>query len=165
VVGASGDGNGSAGGGHKAGTGRPGKTEFPASWTDQDILDAARQVTQQGPPVEGPFTTKNADDQFVKAWNYEGVVKGVRIQTTVLQGGEIRTAFPVRPASPGVIVNPKAPSPAPSGIPLGVSPRYSNPAAGGDGSWTWRGKKKGKDIEVRLDANGQVATVDHGPVR
>jgi hypothetical protein len=134
------------------------------NWTDQDILDAAHQVTQQGSPTKGPYLTKNADKQLAWAWDYQGVVRGVRIKTTVLQSGEIRTAYPLDPSNPGVIVNPRAPTPAPSGIPQGVSPRYSNPAAGGDGSWTWRGKKHGRDTELRLDAGGQVTKIDHGPM-
>ncbi len=41
------------GGGHRHGTGRPGKTEFPASWDDQKVLDAVLDVARRPdrPPV------------------------------------------------------------------------------------------------------------------
>lgn len=37
------DGEGRSGG-HRYGTGTPGKTEFPAAWSDDDILEAIREV-------------------------------------------------------------------------------------------------------------------------
>jgi hypothetical protein len=41
------------GGGHRHGTGRPGKTEFPAGWTDQKVIDTARDIARKPdqPPV------------------------------------------------------------------------------------------------------------------
>lgn len=159
------DGDGGRSGGHLAGTGYSKKTEFPKSWTKQDILDAAHQVTQQGPPAKGPYPTKDANGNLAWAYDYEGVVNGVTVKTTVLANGEIRTAYPPNPADPGVISNPPAPNPAPSGIPQGVPPRYSHPDVGGDKSWTWEGPKGDKIIRVVQDANGNVTTTVLGPYK
>jgi hypothetical protein len=158
------NGDGGRQGGHLAGTGFSKKTEFPADWDGPKILDAAYQVTQQGPPVKGPFPTKDADGNVRYAYNYEGVVDGVTVRTTVFADtGEIRTAFPPNATDPGVIQNPAAPNPAPQGIPQSNPPRYSNPAVGGDGSWTWEGAKGDRVIRVVQDASGNVTTTDLGP--
>jgi len=85
-------------------------------------------------------------------------VDGVEVKTTVLADGEIRTAYPPNSSDPGVITNPPAPNPAPSGIPQANPPRYSHPDVGGDGSWTWEGPKGGKIIRVVQDAQGNVTT-------
>ncbi|RKT57318.1 EndoU domain-containing protein [Saccharothrix australiensis] len=151
-------GDGGRQGGHLAGTGFSKKTEFPMDWDEAKILDSAYQVTQQGPPAKGPYLTKDAEGRPAWAYDYKGTVDGVEVKTTVLANGEIRTAYPPNSADPGVITNPAAPHPAPSGIPMGNPPRYSNPAAGGDGSWTWEGPKGGKIIRVVQDAQGNVTT-------
>jgi hypothetical protein len=150
------DGDGGRQGGHRAGSGFSQKTEFPQYWDDAKILDAAYQVTQQGPPQEGPFATKDAEGNPTWAYNYEGQVDGVRVRTTVLANGEIRTAFPPYHIDPGVIINPPAPNPAPAGVPIGTPPRYSHPDLGGDGRWTWEGPKGDKIIRVVQDAQGSV---------
>lgn len=152
------DGDGGKQGGHIAGTGFSNKTEFPPGWDRAKILDAAHQVTQQGPPVTGPKPTKDADGNPAWAYNYEGVVDGVTVRTTVLSTGEIRTAFPPNASDPGVVLNPPAPTPAPAGIPQGNPPRYSHPDVNGDGSWTWEGPKGDKVIRVVQDAQGNVTT-------
>jgi Bacterial EndoU nuclease len=150
--------DGGRSGGHLAGTGFSKKTEFPKTWTRQDILDAAYQVTQQGPPTKGPYPTRDANGSLMWAYDYKGVVNGVEVKTTVQADGQIRTAYPSNPADPGVITNPAAPNPAPLGIPQGVPPRYSHPDLGGDSSWTWEGPKGNKIIRVVLDAQGNVTT-------
>lgn len=157
------NGDGGRQGGHLAGTGFSNKTEFPSGWDRSKILDASYQVTQQGPPVKGPYLTKDADGNPRWAYNYEGRVDGVEIRTTVFADGEIRTAFPVNSADPGVITNPPAPNPAPKGVPQSTPPRYSHPDVGGDGSWTWEGPKGNREIRVVHDANGNVTTTDLGP--
>ncbi|MEU5784611.1 EndoU domain-containing protein [Micromonospora lupini] len=155
-------GEGGRQGGHLAGTGLPGKTEFPKNWDESKIRDAVLQVTQQGPPMKGPYLTKDADGNRRWAYDYEGVVNGVKVKTTVLADGEIRTSYPTDPSDPGVIRNPNAPTPAPQGIPNSTTPRYSNPAVGGDGSWTWEGPKGRKIIRVVQDAQGNVTTTELG---
>jgi EndoU nuclease-like protein len=159
-------GDGGRQGGHLAGTGFSKKTEFPKSWDGEKILDSAYQVTQQGPPVKGPYPTKDGDGNVRWAYDYEGVVDGVKVKTTVFgDNGEIRTAYPPDPANPGVIENPPAPNPAPSGVPMSNPPRYSNPDVGGDGSWTWEGPKGNRIIRVVQDAAGNVTKTDLGPYK
>lgn len=158
-------GDGGKQGGHIAGTGFSNKTEFPKGWDEAKILDAAHQVTQQGPPVTGPKPTKDADGNPAWAYNYEGMVDGVLVRTTVLSNGEIRTSFPPDATNPGVILNPPAPNPAPQGIPQSNPPRYSNPAAGGDGSWTWEGPKGDRVIRIVQDDQGNVTKTDLGPYK
>jgi hypothetical protein len=158
------NGDGGRQGGHLAGTGFSKKTEFPKDWDGEKILDAAYQVTQQGPPVKGPFPTKDADGNVRWAYNYEGQVDGVTVRTTVFaDNGEIRTAFPPNASDPGVIENPAAPNPPPKGIPQANPPRYSHPDVGGDGSWTWEGPKGDRIVRVVQDAEGNVTTTDLGP--
>jgi hypothetical protein len=40
------------GGGHRHGTGRPGKTEFPASWDDKKIMDSVLSVSRSPDSAE-----------------------------------------------------------------------------------------------------------------
>ncbi|GAB2809485.1 hypothetical protein [Lentzea nigeriaca] len=157
------EGEGGKQGGHIAGTGLSTKTEFPQSWKEPKIMDAAYQVTQMGPPVSGPKPTKDADGNPAWAYNYEGMVDGVLVRTTVLSTGEIRTSFPPDATNPGVILNPAAPNPAPQGVPQSTPPRYSHPDVGGNGSWTWEGPKGNRMIRVVQDAQGNVTTTDLGP--
>jgi len=156
-------GDGGKQGGHIAGTGFSGKTEFPQDWKEPKIMDAAYQVTQQGPPVSGPKPTKDANGDPAWAYNYEGMVDGVMVRTTVLSTGEIRTSFPPDSTNPGVILNPPAPSPAPQGVPQSTPPRYSHPDTGGTGNWTWEGPKGNRIIRVVQDDQGNVTTTDLGP--
>lgn len=158
-------GDGGKQGGHIAGTGFSGKTEFPKGWDEAKILDASHQVTQQGPPVTGPKPTKDANGDPAWAYNYEGMVDGVLVRTTVLSNGEIRTSFPPDSTNPGVILNPAAPNPAPQGIPQGTPPRYSNPDVGGNGSWTWEGPKGDRVIRIVQDDQGNVTKTDLGPYK
>ena len=90
------DGEGRSGG-HRFGTGTPGKTEFPASWSDDDILDAIRQVAGTG-TVIGPAHREG--DLLIS-----GEVNGVTIRVVVQPNGEVRTGYPV--SGDGVIENPR----------------------------------------------------------
>ncbi len=155
-------GDGGRQGGHLAGTGFSKKTEFPKDWDTPKILDAAHQVTQQGPPAKGPYITKDADGNKAWAYDYIGTVDGVTVKTTVLADGEIRTSYPPNSADPGVITNPPAPNPAPKGVPVGNPPRYSHPDVGGDGSWTWEGPKGDKIVRIVQDAQGNVTRTELG---
>ena len=85
------DGEGRSGG-HRYGTGIPGKTEFPASWSDDDILEAIRQVAGTG-TVDRPA---HRDGDLV----IDGEVNGVSIKVVVQPNGEVRTGYPV--SGPGV---------------------------------------------------------------
>jgi hypothetical protein len=85
------------GGGHRHGTGRPGKTEFPADWGDDHIVDAARAVAAK--PDEGPERQR-----WNGRWRVGGEHEGVRIVAVVESDGRVWTAWP-RDGSPGVVRN------------------------------------------------------------
>ncbi|RSK32082.1 hypothetical protein EJA01_12660 [Rhodovulum iodosum] len=85
------DGEGRSGG-HRYGTGIPGKTEFPATWSDNDILEAIRQVAGTG-TVDRPA---HRDGDLVVV----GEVNGVTIEVVVQPNGEVRTGYPL--SGPGV---------------------------------------------------------------
>lgn len=76
------DGGGRSGG-HRFGTGTPGKAVFPASWSDDDILDAIGDVTGAGNVVR---PAHREDGLFVT-----GDVNGVEIEVVVRPDGRVRT--------------------------------------------------------------------------
>ena len=82
---------------HRFGTGIPGKTEFPASWSDDDILAAIRQVAANG-TVIGPAQREH--DLLISS-----EVDGVTIEVVVRPNGEVRTAYPI-PGN-GISENPR----------------------------------------------------------
>jgi len=86
------------GGGHRPGTGRPEKTEFPASWDDSRIVDHITDVARSPdvPPVLQPN----------QRWRVLGERDGVGITVIVQPDGRIWAAWPEE-GSPGVIRNPK----------------------------------------------------------
>ena len=86
------------GGGHRPGTGRPEKTEFPASWDDSQIIDHITDVARSPdvPPVLQPN----------HRWRVFGERDGVGITVIVQPDGRIWSAWPEE-GSPGVIRNPK----------------------------------------------------------
>ena len=88
------------GGGHRHGTGRPKKTEFPADWSDDRIVDAILAVARN--PDQEP-KHKNWNDR----WRVSGEHDGVRIVAIVGSDGSIWTAWPDK-RSPGVTKNPAA---------------------------------------------------------
>jgi hypothetical protein len=85
------------GGGHRHGTGRPGKAEFPASWDDEQtighIMDVARHP--DGRPVWQPN----------RRWRLRGERDAVDVTVIVKPDGGIWAAWPEE-GSPGVIRNP-----------------------------------------------------------
>lgn len=85
------------GGGHRYGTGKAGKTEFPRDWTDQEILDAILDVAANG-RADRPARRPN---ELVIV----GEVRGVVIEAVVKPNGEVRTAWPK--SGPGVRTNPR----------------------------------------------------------
>jgi hypothetical protein len=88
------DGDGRSGG-HRFGTGILGKTEFPASWSSDDIMEAIRQVGGTG-VVDRP-AHRGGDLVIV------GEVNGVTIEVVVQPNGEVRTGYPL--AGTGVVRN------------------------------------------------------------
>jgi Bacterial EndoU nuclease len=87
------------GGGHRHGTGRPGKTEFPANWDDEKITDALLDVARR--PDQQPGHQK---------WNDRWVARGTRddveIVVVISGDGRIWSGWP-NPGGPGVIKNPE----------------------------------------------------------
>jgi hypothetical protein len=85
------------GGGHRHGTGRPGKTEFPAEWGDDRIVDAILAIARH--PDQAPER---------QDWNGRWQVSqhdGVKIFAVVESDGRIWAAWPDE-NSPGVVKNP-----------------------------------------------------------
>jgi hypothetical protein len=87
------------GGGHRHGTGKPGKTEFPASWDDDKIMDNVLDVARR--PDSTPVL-----QQFNNRWFCSGSREGVEVSVIVLRSGEVWTAWPEE-GGPGVVRNPK----------------------------------------------------------
>jgi hypothetical protein len=86
------------GGGHRAGTGKPGYTEFPADWDDDKICENVEEVARN------PESRENKS-QPAGRWLYKGTRDDVQISVIVEAEGGICTAWP-REGDPGVIKNP-----------------------------------------------------------
>lgn len=79
--------NGSeSGGGHRFGTGRPQKSEFPQSWDDDRCIDSVVSVAQD----PSSQATRQADGR----WRVDGERDGVEIRAVVLPDGTLWTGFP-----------------------------------------------------------------------
>ena len=85
------------GGGHRHGTGRPGKTEFPAGWDDERIIGHVVDVARF--PDARPLLQAN------HRWRARGERDGVAMTVIVHPDGRIWAAWPEE-GSPGVIRNP-----------------------------------------------------------
>jgi hypothetical protein len=86
------------GGGHRHGTGRPEKTEFPADWDDERIIGQIVDVARF--PDARPVLQAN------HRWRAQGGRDGVALTVVVHPDGRIWSAWPEE-GSPGVIRNPK----------------------------------------------------------
>ncbi len=93
------DGEPDGGGGHRHGTGKPGKTEFPASWDDEKIIDTIVDVARR-PDMAPQHQQKN--DRMVA----RGTREDVEIVVIIERDGRIWTSWPL-PGGPGVVKNPK----------------------------------------------------------
>lgn len=85
------------GGGHRPGTDKPGKTEFPADWDDDKIIDSILSVA---------CSPDSAVLQGNGRWKVEGVRDEVALAVIIAADGRIWTAYPL-PGSPGVKQNPR----------------------------------------------------------
>ena len=90
--------SGGLGGGHRFGTGRPSKTEFPQAWDDLTVVRHVMSVARF--PDEPPVLQKNG------RWYVHGVRDGVDVVVAVHPSGEIITGFPL-PGGRGVRENPE----------------------------------------------------------
>ncbi len=86
------------GGGHRHGTGHPGKTEFPERWSDEACQAHVADVAST--PDETPVWQPN------HRWLVHGVRDGVEVMVVVNHDGRIWTAWP-EPGGPGVVRNPE----------------------------------------------------------
>jgi hypothetical protein len=85
------------GGGHRSGTRRPGKTEFPADWDDKRIMGHIMDVART--PEAGPVWQPN------QRWRVHGERDGVGINVVIKPDGRVWSAWPDE-GSPGVVRNP-----------------------------------------------------------
>lgn len=83
------------GGGHGAGRGNPGKSEYPARWSDDDAMEHVMSV------ATGPDGAVKQPDGTFRAW---GVRDGVDLRVLITELGSVVTSFPV--AGDGVVINP-----------------------------------------------------------
>jgi hypothetical protein len=86
------------GGGHRHGTGRPGKTEFPASWSDEKIVNSLLDVASR--PDQPPEHQKRKD-----RWLAQGTREDVEIVAVVAGDGCLWSGWPK--GGPGVVRNPR----------------------------------------------------------
>lgn len=87
------------GGGHRSGTGRAGKTEFPRDWDDATAMFYIEDIAQH--PDQTP------QQQRDRRWKASGTREGVAVAVVVLPDARIWTAFPL-PGSRGVVQNPRS---------------------------------------------------------
>ncbi|MDQ3611875.1 MAG: EndoU domain-containing protein [Actinomycetota bacterium] len=88
----------SNGGGHRPGTGKAGKSEFPPGWDDERIIKTVMQTARQpehGAPDDGSYVVRAR-------------VEGILVQVVVRPDGTVVTGYPEE--GPGVVRNPKRPS-------------------------------------------------------
>lgn len=89
----------SHGGGHRHGTGRPGKTEFPASWSDDKITDALLDVARW--PDQQPKR-----QEWKSNWVARGTRDDVEVVAVIADDGQIWSGWP-KAGGPGVVKNPE----------------------------------------------------------
>lgn len=93
------DGDATDSGGHRHGTGNPGKTEFPASWDDKKIIDNILDVARR--PDEPPTY-----QDWNGRWLAQGKRDEVEVVVVIAGDGRIWSGWP-RAGGPGVVKNPK----------------------------------------------------------
>ena len=86
------------GGGHRHGTRKPGKTEFPANWSDAKALGQLQDVARH--PDETPIRQDNG------RWFTTGTREEIEIVALVEPDAQIWSGWPL-PGGPGVVQNPR----------------------------------------------------------
>jgi Bacterial EndoU nuclease len=89
----------STGGGHRSGTGKPGKTEFPASWDDEKIIDTLLDVARRPDQVPG-------HQEWNDRWVARGTRDDVEVVVVVARDGRVWSGWPL-PGGAGVVKNPE----------------------------------------------------------
>lgn len=97
------DGEGNGKGGHVAGTGNPGKTEFPESWDDDQIINNVEDVAKN--PDRPPTLEQSGN------YKVNGTRDGVEIEGYVTPKGQVQTGYPLR--GDGVMKNDESGNPHP----------------------------------------------------
>ncbi|MGH3715462.1 MAG: EndoU domain-containing protein [Micromonosporaceae bacterium] len=85
-------------GGHLYGTGRPGKTEFPPDWDEDDCIGGVLAVAR---------APQEARERRNGSWRVQGTHRGVLIRAFVRPDGTIAASHPI--SGPGVWRNPRRP--------------------------------------------------------
>jgi len=78
--------NGTFGGGHRAGTGFPGKSEFPASWSDEEIMNHISDIATD-PSIEWRIGDRPGD------FFANGTRDGIDVEV-LIRNDEIWTGYP-----------------------------------------------------------------------
>lgn len=94
------DGDDQGRGGHRYGTGMPGKSEFPQRWDDSTVARYVRATARFPTAVEYSPATKRRPEQ----WKCEAVHDGVNVVAIVRADGQVWTGWPTD--GPGVRRNP-----------------------------------------------------------
>jgi EndoU nuclease-like protein len=94
------DGDADGRGGHRHGIGNPGKTEFPASWNDEKIIDALLDVARQ--PDHPP-----RHQEWNDRWVARGTRDDVEVVAVIARDGHIWSGWPT-PGGPDVVKNPRS---------------------------------------------------------
>jgi hypothetical protein len=89
----------STGGGHRHGTGKPGKTEFPAGWDDGKVADVLVDVARR--PDQPP-----GHQEWNGRWVTRGTRDDVEVVVVVAPDGRIWSGWPL-PGGAGVVKNPE----------------------------------------------------------
>ena len=87
------------GGGHRHGVGKPGKTEFPASWDDEKVIATVLDVARK---PDKPPTNQDWND----TWLCAGTRDNVEVTAVIERSGDILTGWPEE-GGPGVVRNPR----------------------------------------------------------
>jgi uncharacterized protein YukE len=85
------------GGGHRAGAGRRCKTEFPADWSDDEVIERVMDTARR--PQSAIWQPKK--NTFIVTAEHAGVI----VTAIVNKHGEVRTGYP-RKGGTGVVKNP-----------------------------------------------------------
>ncbi|WP_158887740.1 WXG100 family type VII secretion target [Amycolatopsis anabasis] len=86
------------GGGHRSGTGKPKKTEFPPDWNDAKVIAEIESVARNPDKIE--------PGRRPDRWETTARRDGVLIRVVVHNDGHVITAYPE--SGPGVVRNPPA---------------------------------------------------------
>ena len=90
------------GGGHRHGVGKPGKTEFPANWDDEKVIDHRAGCSARKPDTPPVLIRTGMNLGFVLA--LVTTLKSTAV--IVLRNGEVWTGWPEE-GGPGVVRNPR----------------------------------------------------------